>query len=300
MTLRLPLLLALLPAVVVAQAPPAEYAIRSATDAQLDVAGLADALAGYDVVFLGEMHDDLIAHGVQAALVEAMGERRPMLLSLEMFERDVQVPLDEYAAGRTDEAAFLAASRPWPNYGTGYRAMVERARTGRWPVVAANVPRPLASAVARGGLAALDTLPQDVWRHVAEHRACDPEGAYFDRFAATMGSMEGHGGHAAVVRYYAAQCVKDETMAESIVRARRAWPGLPVVHVNGAFHSDHRLGTVERLLRREPGVRVAVVAMVPVDDPDSPDVAAHEGRAEWFVFTRKPPPVDSAVGEPGS
>jgi uncharacterized iron-regulated protein len=290
-----------LPSLLAAQPSTADYAIHAPSGERVELGALAGALVQYDVVFLGEVHDDAVTHRLQAALLEEIGRRRTrILLSLEMFERDVQVPLDEYAAGRTDEAAFLAASRPWPNYGTGYRAMVERARTGRWPVVAANVPRPLASAVARGGLAALDTLPQDVWRHVAEHRACDPEGAYFDRFAATMGSMEGHGGHAAVVRYYAAQCVKDETMAESIVRARRAWPGLPVVHVNGAFHSDHRLGTVERLLRREPGVRVAVVAMVPVDDPDSPDVAAHEGRAEWFVFTRKPPPVDSAVGEPGS
>jgi uncharacterized iron-regulated protein len=278
-----------------AQPDVADYAVRTASGEVMTIESLADALAAFDVVFLGEMHDDLVAHAVQAELVAALGRGGPLLLSLEMFERDAQVTVDEYAAGRTDEAAFFAGSRPWPNYATGYRAMVEQARERRWPVVAANVPRALASAVARGGMAALDTLATDAWPLVAAHRSCAPEGEYFGRFAGAMGSMEGHGGHAAVVRYYEAQCVKDETMAASIVRARQAWPGLPVVHVNGAFHSDFRLGTVERLLRREPGVRVAVVSMVPVDDPGAGDVAEHAGRAEWFVFTRKPAPA-----EPGS
>jgi uncharacterized iron-regulated protein len=297
----LPLLLA---APLAAQATQPEFVVRSAGGEPLGAAALAERLAAYDVVFLGEEHDDLVAHAVQAELVAELGRGRPLLLSLEMFERDVQVHLDEYAAGRMDEAAFLAASRPWRNYATGYRAMVELARERRWPVVAANVPRPLAAAVSRGGPDALDTLPQDAWRLFAAHRACAPAGEYFERFAATMGSMESHGGHVALVRYYASQCLKDETMAESIVRARQAWPGLPVVHVNGAFHSDFRLGTVERLLRREPGLRVAVVSMLPVDEPEAADVAAHAGRAEWFVFTRRParvaePAADATPPEPG-
>jgi hypothetical protein len=35
------------------------------------------------------------------------------------------------------------------------------------------------------------------------------------------------------------------------------------VHVNGAFHSDERLGTVDRLARRRPAARTIVVATVP-------------------------------------
>lgn len=55
------------------------------------------------------------------------------------------------------------------------------------------------------------------------------------------------------------------------------------------FHSDFRLGTVERLARREPSLRVAVVALVPVRDPAAADPAEHAGRAGWIVFTRRPP-----------
>jgi uncharacterized iron-regulated protein len=49
-------------------------------------------------------------------------------------------------------------------------------------------------------------------------------------------------------------------MAESL--AARLRPGTLVLHLNGAFHSDHRLGIVPRLLRRAPGARVLVVSLV--------------------------------------
>ena len=286
----------LLPAALAAQPDPADYAIHASSGARIELPALADALAGYDAVFLGEVHDDAVTHRVQAALLAELGERRPrLLLSLEMFERDVQVAVDEYAAGRMEEDAFLAASRPWPNHATDYRPLVELARGLRWPVVAANVPRPLATAVSRGGMAALDTLPPEHMRWYAARRDCAPEGEYFRRFSEAMGGMGGHGGEGAVERFYAAQCLKDETMAESIVRARQAWPGWMTVHVNGGFHSDFGLGTVERLRRREPAVRIAVVAMVPVPDPAAADLAEHAGRGDWIVFTRRAPRDEAAA-----
>ena len=255
---------------------------------------MADALAGYDVVFVGEMHDDPATHRFELALLEAVAARRGEgMLSLEMFERDAQVPLDEYGVGRMAEDAFLAAARPWPNYGTDYRPLVEAARARRWPVVAANVPRPLAASVARGGFAALDTLPPSHGRLYAARRGCAPEGEYFRRFAQTMQGHGGHGGDttgagAVIARYYQSQCLKDETMAESIVRARAAWPGRIVVHYNGAFHSDRRLGTVERLARRDPSARIAVVSVVPVARVEDADAAEHAAHGDYVVFVPRP------------
>ncbi|HEU4880635.1 MAG TPA: ChaN family lipoprotein, partial [Longimicrobium sp.] len=164
----------------------------------------------------------------------------------------------------------------------------------RWPVVAANVPRPLASAVARGGMAALDTLPNR--RDFAAERRCAPEGEYYRRFGEVMGGMQGHGAgtdsaaaRATLGRFYEAQCLKDETMAESIVRARDTWRGWMVVHYTGAFHSDGRLGTVERLARRLPDARIAVVSIVPVPDPASADVAEYADRGDFIVLVQAPP-----------
>jgi uncharacterized iron-regulated protein len=264
--------------------------------AWVELGAMADALARHDVVFVGEQHDDPATHRFEAALLQALGERRrSVLLSLEMFERDVQPLLDEHVAGRAADSVFLAGSRPWRNYADDYQPLVRLAAARRWPVLAANVPRPLASAVSRGGWAALDTVPHAGWRLFAAQRECAPEGEYFRRFGEAMGGMGGHGGgadtaaaRATLVRFYQAQCLKDETMAESIVRARQAWPGWMVVHYNGAFHSDHRLGTVERLARRLPDARIAVVAVVPVPDVAAADPAADAGRGDYLVFVPAP------------
>lgn len=257
---------------------------------------MADSLARHDVVVVGEQHDDAATHRAEAWLLDAIGRRRGrVMLSLEMFERDVQPLLDDYTVGRVPEADFLARSRPWGNYASDYRPLVEAARARRWPIVAANVPRPLASSVARGGMAALDTLPFSHVRLFAAERRCAPRGEYFRRFGEVMGGMQGHGAapdsaaaHATLVRFYEAQCIKDETMAESIARAREVWRGWMVVHYTGAFHSDYRLGTVERLERRLPGARIAVVSIVPVPDPAAADPAEAARRGDYVVFVPRP------------
>lgn len=280
-------------------AEPRVWDARASAWVRMDA--LADALARHDVVFVGEQHDDPATHRFEAALLEAVGRRaRRVILSLEMFERDVQPLLDDHAVGRVAEADFLARARPWPNYAADYRPLVTTAAARRWPIVAANVPRPLASAVSRGGWAALDTLPDASRRLYAAQRECAPEGEYFQRFGEAMGGMGGHGaqpdtaaGRAMLQRFYQAQCIKDETMAESILRARQAWPGWMVIHYNGAFHSDRRLGTVERLARRLPSARIAVVAVVPVPDVAAADPAAEAGRGDYLVFV--PAPAEDAA-----
>jgi uncharacterized iron-regulated protein len=257
-----------------------------------DLEAMAAALArDADVVFFGEQHDDDGTHAMQRALLEAVARRRPAVLSLEMFERDVQPLLDDYLAGRIPEDSLLARGRPWPRYADHYRPAVEWARFHGWPVIAANIPRPIASAIARGGVAVLDTLGARRGLAAAEW-ACGP-GAYADRFAETMrahvpGDTDSAKA-AALDRYYHSQCLKDETMAESIVRARAASGDSPlIVHLNGAFHSDYAQGTAERVLRRAPATRIAVITAVPVEDLDA-IVPADDDRAKarFVVYTLK-------------
>ena len=263
--------------------------------ADMSFARMVERLGRADIVFFGEQHDDPETHRTEAAVLAALGTTgRPVVLSLEMFERDVQSLLDDYLAGRMSETDFLARSRPWPNYATDYRPLVEMAKARGWPVVAANVPRPLASAVGRKGLAALDTLTPAERLRAARDNTC-PSDDYHARF---MEQMLGHGGGApsaaadtlptaAAERFYLAQCVKDEAMAESIVEARRrAQRNAIVLHVNGAFHSDFAQGTVQRVRRREPEWKLLVVTAVPVGDPATAPVARQGGRADIVIFTR--------------
>jgi uncharacterized iron-regulated protein len=197
------------------------------------------------------------------------------------------------------EGEFLSRSRPWERYATDYRAMVQLARARGWPVVAANVPRPLAGTVSRQGLSALDTLPAATRALAARDIAC-PRDAYFARFAEQMRGHGTAGAHAPAdtaglgamtQRFYEAQCLKDETMAESIAGAlARAPRGTVVVHYDGAFHSDYGQGTVERGRRRLPNASSLVVSAVPVADPALVEPAPFAGRGDYLVFTRRPPP----------
>jgi uncharacterized iron-regulated protein len=265
---------------------------------------LADVIYA-DVLFLGEQHDDPSTHRLEAATLEGLARRRSnVVLALEMFERDVQRPLDDYLASRIPEADFLAASRPWPRYRTDYRPMVEFARLWHWPVVAADVPRRFASMVARTGLAGLDTLASADRAFIARTLDC-PHDEYFDRFATTMGDMTSHTGgdkpqtaeekRATMDRVYQAQCIKDETMGESVAAVfDTAPPRALVVHVNGAFHSDYKLGTAARAQRRLRGKRVAVVSFVPVKDLDAADGKSMRKLADYVVFTLAPPPAPKA------
>lgn len=293
----------LLPTAMVAQAPTPSYVphrvILTKKQRVEDFEAMAAELAQADVVFFGEQHDDPATHRMQLALLEAIGRRRDqVVLSLEMFERDVQPQVTAYAAGQLGEEEFLAGSRPWPRYATDYRGLVELAKARGWPVIAANVPRPMASAVSRAGLAYLETIPADRRAHAASQLSCPENDDYAKRFLATMEGMPtNHGGgpedpeaaRQTLLRIYQAQCVKDETMAESIAAA---WsPGTLVVHMNGAFHSDFHLGTVSRVKSRLPkGSRIAVVTGMPVADLDAVDRKAEKKRGDWLVYVLKPTP----------
>ncbi|MEO7455625.1 MAG: ChaN family lipoprotein [Gemmatimonadaceae bacterium] len=272
--------------------------VTPATVADVSPSQMLDRLSRADVVFFGEQHDDAETHRAEAELLEAIGRSgRPVVLSLEMFERDVQPVLDDYLAGRVTEREFLTRSRPWPAYATDYRRLIELAREKHWRVVAANVPRPLASAIGRRGLSALDTLSTTDRRTAARDNAC-PRDDYHARFMESMQSHSAGSGPARASdslptamaeRFYLAQCVKDETMAESIVDARLAAPrDAIVVHFDGAFHSDYSQGTVARVKRRQPGWTLAVVSAVPVPDPLVAPVVTQSGKADFVVFTRRP------------
>jgi uncharacterized iron-regulated protein len=261
------------------------------TDFETMVADLARA----DVVLVGEQHDDPNTHRLEAAVLEGFARRHmAVTLSLEMFERDVQPSLDTYVAGAVAEDEFLKGSRPWPRYATDYRALVELAKAQRWPVLAANVPRRIASDVAKSGRPAVDALASTD-RGLAAHDLQCPHDGYFDRFAEQMGSHQAPGATAATVtdtteRYYWAQCVKDETMAESIAAAFAKQDGRPgvIVHFTGAFHSDFGTGTGERVRRRLDGRRVALVSMMPVENLDTLAPAGDDlKRADYLVYTIK-------------
>lgn len=260
-----------------------------------DFEAMVDDLSRADVAAIGEQHDDPATHRLELAILEGLARRkRPVIVSLEMFERDVQTTVDDYLASRISESQFLAASRPWPRYATDYRGLVELADRQAWRVVAGNVPRRIAADVGKSGPSALDTLSAADQALVATDRQCPVGDDHYKRFEKEMQQHPPAPGQetpaqAMVEKFYYAQCLKDETMAESIARAITSVQGTRplLVHYNGAFHSDYRSGVVSRIERRLAGARVRVVTMIPVESLETLDAPAQAARADYLVFTIK-------------
>jgi uncharacterized iron-regulated protein len=243
-----------------------------------------------DVVFVGEEHDDPETHRAELFLLQGLHEQprwgNRLTLVLEMFERDGQRALDDYLAGRITEETLGKAVRLWPNYATDYRPLVEYARSRRLPVVGSNAPQRIARDVSRQGASAtLAKLPDGDKAFLAAFSSA-PDDAYLARFRAIIG--EGHGGPAldaaAVRRFYEAQTLKDDTMAESVARLLEA--SRKVLHVNGAFHSDAGLGVPARVLWRRPlGTRSVVFKIVPVrGDIKRSDAGKLSSEADFLLF----------------
>jgi len=272
-------------------APPLERAvsIRDGRDgSELSFDALLDELANADVVFLGETHTDETTHRTELAIYEGLLARRGgrVVLAMEMFERDVQPHVDAYVAGETDEATFLANSRPWGNYGTGYRRLVERARADRRPVVASNFPAPLRRRVGMEGQEGIDKLDATERATVPrEFLANSP--AYWRRvdnaIRGHLGMMRASASTPDDERLFATQSLWDNSMGESCALALDAHPGHLVLHVNGGFHSEYWDGTVRQLQLRKPDARVRTVSILPTGNPGVSGVSGAPW-ADYVVF----------------
>lgn len=246
---------------------------------------MLDELARADVVLVGERHDSRAGHVLERTILEGLFRRRSSVtLSMEMLERDVQAIVDGYVGGRLEEAAFMERSRPWPDFAASWKPLVDFAREKKLPVLAANVPRSLAGAVASSGLAALRALPVHVQAYAAR-RVSAPRDEAYRAFAEQMRAHPHAGGEGLVATMYEAQCLKDDTMAESIADWReRMQPQNPlVVHYAGAFHIERGRGTAARVRERAARSTVRTVILVPDADPARVDPATLTERGDFVV-----------------
>jgi len=270
--------------------PPLEHSVSvrdGRTGERIEFETMLDRLAEADAVFLGETHIDETTHRVELATYAGLRDRRDgrVVLAMEMFERDVQPTLDAYLRGEIDEPAFLAKARPWSNYRTAYRPMIELAKASGAPVVASNFPSTLRRKLGTDGIDALS--PEERALAPAELLANTP--AYWRRVDNAVrghAAMMGPAPAADDPRLNSVQSLWDNSMGEACALALRNHRGSSVLHVNGGFHSEYWDGTARQFQLREPGARIATVAIVPTANPSVAEIGGLP-VADYVVFAEE-------------
>ena len=281
------------------QAPAPEFRVYTSEGKPSSLDDIVAAMDPRQVVFVGETHNNPAAHRVELRLLEGAHARfgraagavraRQVVLSLEMFERDVQPVLDEYLSGLITERHFLAASRPWQNYQTAYRPLVEFARANKLHVVAANAPERYVNRVGRLGPDSLRELAGEAKRWLPPLPYAQASAAYAAKFERVMG---GHAAPHGNPFSLDAQALRDAAMAHSIAEQLRSRGTTLVLHVNGNFHSEGGMGTPEHLLGYSAKARTMVVTILPAGAEIPADASRFKALGDYVVITG-PVPITS-------
>ena len=267
----------------------------------VEIGQVEAALQQSQIVYVGEIHNHAWGHQLELLLLEKFFAAHPNIaVAFEMFERDVQSVMDGYLAGQTTEEFFTNNSRPWGNYNTDYRPLVQFAQSYRLPVLAMNVPRRYAEYAAKGKDDSLWLMPATEKSFMAE-KLLVLEGKYKQKFYETM---QNHVPPEIIERYYRAQCLKDDTMARSIVEFLKAHPDAGVISYTGAFHSDEYLGLVEKVALQMPALKLTLISIVPVTGDSVPDPESYGRLGDFIMFApesakRQSPMLDTVEEQLG-
>ena len=236
---------------VVRERAPAERIVALDDGEVVTEAAMLTDLERARVIYVGEVHDEAVDHAVEYRILRFLHARHPSIaLGMEMFQYPYQPVLDEWTAGRLDETNLRRRSEWDQRWGFDYafyRPIFEWTRSNGIPLVALNAPTEVTRTVASEGLRGLspeqraELPPLDL--EDAAHRALVLE--------ALGGHHHGSEDPEALERFYTAQVIWDETMAERVAEAleRSDAPSRMVVFA-GRMHVEAGLGIPNRAARR--------------------------------------------------
>lgn len=238
------------------------------TGVKVNEAEMLAAVTDARIVYVGETHDNPASHRIQVAVIEAMAERWPGLVSIgmEMFTPSQQTALDRWVDGELSEKEFLKESRwysAWNMDFALYRDILLLARDRRIPVIGLNAEKETVRLV-RGAEPA--EMSEEERGRLPEMDMADPyQSALVEAiFGGHVGGEKGLGGFQRV------QTLWDEVMAENIVShlmtcldgSRR------MVVLAGGNHVRYGFGIPRRVFRRLP-TSYALVGGYELDVPES-------------------------------
>lgn len=239
---------------------------------------MIETLAGADVVFIGEYHNNPISHWMEYEITQSLykAKNKQIILGAEMFESDTQLMLDEYTSGTISTTRFEADMRLWSNYSTDYEPLVSFAKEMKIPFIATNVPRRYADLLHKSGNEKdLLTLSDEAKKHIAPLPILFKPDSTMLAEGSIMSMMSKN-----PLALAKAQALKDATMAHFIhINMQK---GKTFIHFNGSFHSDKKDGIVYFLQQLNPNLKIMILSTVQQDDISSLD-NTYAGIADYII-----------------
>jgi uncharacterized iron-regulated protein len=218
-----------------------------------DTSAVLQRLTQAHVVYLGETHDRVSDHQAQLEIIRALQQQHPQLaIALEIFQRPFQPLLDQYLHGKITEAELLQRSeyqKRWGYEWEFYAPILRFAKEKSLALIALNTPTEVTRKVARQGLESL-TIAERQWIPPRSQILLGPE-SYRQRMQQIYtDSHQGnsHSGH--FDRFFLAQVLWDETMAEQIAKQVQKRSDIPVIVLVGQGHIIYGDGIPKRVQRR--------------------------------------------------
>ena len=261
-----------------AQRVVCEQPCKNPTPGFLTPQTLIRELAKAQVVYLGETHDSAKDHEIQLKIIQELHNRNSKIaIALEMFQRPFQGVIDNYLAGKITEAQFLQQSEyekrwgfPWELYAPILRFAKEK----QIPVLALNTNSEISRKVARQGLESLTPEERKQIPPESEIRTDNKEYRQMLLAAFEQHQSAGHGNSSSAERFFLAQVLWDETMAETIANFVQANPNHQVIVLAGQGHIVYGYGIPSRVARRLEGkqlIQRSVLLSLPEDFKKLPD-----------------------------
>ncbi|MFN0201562.1 MAG: ChaN family lipoprotein [Bacteroidia bacterium] len=252
------------------------YRVFTGKGKKSDYGKLLAAASNQEFVFFGELHNNPIAHWLEFELLKDLAAQKQVSVGMEMFETDQQHWLVDYFAEKIEQKVFEKDAKPWNNYPTDYKPIVEFCKEKKLPLIATNVPRPYARMVAKNGVASLDTLPESDKKWICPLPYTIPfENPSYQK----MEEMMGHSGTASK-NFVSAQAIKDATMAHNILKNEKQ--GGIFLHFNGSYHSDYKEGIVWYIFQQKKAAKVLNISVVEQTQTATLD-KEHLNKADFII-----------------
>jgi uncharacterized iron-regulated protein len=234
--------------------------VRAGSTAHSDVrfttqqAGIIKQLQTARVVYLGETHDRESDRLQQLAIMQALLQHNPrQAIGMEMFQRPAQPLLDLYLAGKITAAQLREKSefdKRWGFKWESYAPILEFAKANKLPVIALNTPTEITRKAAKQGLESLTT---NELQYIPPITEIDRGNLTYQQMI--LASYQQHAGIVSIAsksfdRFYTAQLLWDETMAERVAKFANQNPDRQTIVIAGSSHIIYGYGIPDRVKRR--------------------------------------------------